>query len=450
MANLRSDATTSRRITRAFLDFLDSVEPAPGVDLEGLEVAKDCLTEVFRLHLLPESERPEPNLLLNIFSSSEEARPGSSAQNNASGDFSGTSRNQGDGEDRESSDIGASNRDELSTQLLDALEKMHFFTTPDGDDDHLLRVNAVTVCQSALFDMEDSGCEMNRKNLADTLKTQGNKDVQSSNYEDAIIRYTSAIALCENAVYYCNRAAAYTQMRKYDEAIKDCLKSIEIDPNYSKAYSRLGLAYYAQGKYSDAINKGYKRALELDPNSNAVKENIRVAEQKLNEEQEQTRRNQDHPTGSSGNQAAPPPSFSSVSFDAGTIPANLPANFASMFSNIAGNASQNQTRQGEANHETRSPFGSSTFDSNAIPSEMASMFMNMAGSAFQGQQQDSQSNHENGVPNFASMFMNMAGQGQPQGAHTVVDDDDGTETRTGQRSFSFNFDIDGNGRPTSR
>lgn len=46
---------------------------------------------------------------------------------------------------------GASNRDELSTQLLDALEKMHFFTTPDGDDDHLLRVNAVTVCQSALF-----------------------------------------------------------------------------------------------------------------------------------------------------------------------------------------------------------------------------------------------------------------------------------------------------------
>lgn len=48
-------------------------------------------------------------------------------------------------------------------------------------------------------------------------------------------------------------------MRKYDEAIKDCLKSIEIDPNYSKAYSRLGLAYYAQGKYSDAINKGYKR-----------------------------------------------------------------------------------------------------------------------------------------------------------------------------------------------
>lgn len=55
------------------------------------------------------------------------------------------------------------------------------------------------------------------------------------------------------------RAAAYTQMHKYTEAIRDCLKSIEIDPNYSKAYSRLGLAYYAQGNYSDAIEKGFKK-----------------------------------------------------------------------------------------------------------------------------------------------------------------------------------------------
>lgn len=43
------------------------------------------------------------------------------------------------------------------------------------------------------------------------------------------------------------------------EAVQDCLKSIEIDPNYSKAYSRLGLAYYAQGNYRDAIDKGFRK-----------------------------------------------------------------------------------------------------------------------------------------------------------------------------------------------
>ena len=55
------------------------------------------------------------------------------------------------------------------------------------------------------------------------------------------------------------RAAAYTQINHYAEAIRDCLKSIEINPSYSKAYSRLGFAYYAQGNYRDAVNKGFMK-----------------------------------------------------------------------------------------------------------------------------------------------------------------------------------------------
>lgn len=57
------------------------------------------------------------------------------------------------------------------------------------------------------------------------------------------------------------RAAAYTQMLQYAKAVHDCLKSIEINPNYSKAYSRLGFAYYAQGKYRDAIDEGFMKGL---------------------------------------------------------------------------------------------------------------------------------------------------------------------------------------------
>lgn len=58
---------------------------------------------------------------------------------------------------------------------------------------------------------------------------------------------------------YIYRAAAYTQINHYTEAIGDCLRSIEIDPNYGKAYSRLGFAYYAQGNYRDAIDKGFSK-----------------------------------------------------------------------------------------------------------------------------------------------------------------------------------------------
>ena len=57
------------------------------------------------------------------------------------------------------------------------------------------------------------------------------------------------------------RAAAYTQINQYTEAIADCLRSIEIDPNYGKAYSRLGFAYYAQGNYRDAIDKGFSKGI---------------------------------------------------------------------------------------------------------------------------------------------------------------------------------------------
>lgn len=76
--------------------------------------------------------------------------------------------------------------------------------------------------------------------------------------------YFSFSGVCEDELIFFNyiRAAAYTQINKYTEAIEDCHKSIEIDPYYSKAYSRLGLAYYAQGKYRDAIDEGFQKGLK--------------------------------------------------------------------------------------------------------------------------------------------------------------------------------------------
>lgn len=58
---------------------------------------------------------------------------------------------------------------------------------------------------------------------------------------------------------WCIRAAALTQIQQYEAAVQDCQKSIAINPNYSKAYSRLGFVYYAQGKYRDAIDKGFTK-----------------------------------------------------------------------------------------------------------------------------------------------------------------------------------------------
>ncbi|XP_058190111.1 uncharacterized protein LOC131307559 [Rhododendron vialii] len=371
MAILKTDSPLSRRIVGAFLDFLDSVEPAPGVDLEGLEVAKECLSEVFKIDPSSVGHRTDSDLLVNLFSSREASEkqehksdlsretfsavgPSTSSAEIASDpNHSEASQPVGEHWAREAHTSGVS-EDELFGQFFGALEKIHYFKpTSDGHDDQVQLDKATRLFQNAVMEMQKSGCQtFDEKTLAETFKSQGNRAMQSKLYPHAIELYTFAISLCEdNAVYYCNRAAAYTQNHQYAEAIRDCLKSIEINPTYSKAYSRLGFAYYAQGNYRDAIDKGFEKALQFDPNNDSVKENIRVAEQKLKEEQ---RRREHHESSSSAShqesnqqaagrswsQAMPPP-FTSMPFNANGIPVDI----ASMFRNIAANMHQGQHNQ---------------------------------------------------------------------------------------------------------
>lgn len=384
MANLRTDSPVSSRIVRAFLDFLNSVEPGPGVDVEGLEVAKQCLEQVFKVESPAADELTELDSLVEIFSSPESfqrSRTSSFVDNgavplahhsplNVNDSHANLSESKPQGGDwsRESHTVGVL-QDELFGQFVLALEKLHYFrTTSDGRDDPDQLERATRLFHDALGEMERSGCpEINHKNLAESLKSLGNRAMQSKLYSDAIELYSCAIALCENnAIYYCNRAAAYTQIQKYSEATRDCLKSIEIDPNYSKAYSRLGLALYDQGNYRDAIDKGFMRALQLDPNNEAVRENIRVAEQKLKEAHRQTQHeqgstsrsqeSQNHSGGGRSRSDSPPsPPFHSMPFNV-----TLPSELSNMFMNMAANATNpfHGQHSEDSGEENRSSNGS--------------------------------------------------------------------------------------------
>ncbi|XP_012451075.1 uncharacterized protein LOC105773601 isoform X1 [Gossypium raimondii] len=389
MGNLKTDSPLSRRIVRSFLDFLNSVEPAPGVDFEGLEVARECLTEVFKLDSASIND-VKSDSLVDIFSSLE-----ASEDKNIKSDLShrGTSDNDpcsssacdvrsansveaaklGDNWTRETQSSGVS-KDELFGQFFAALEKIHFFRSmPDGNDDPAQLDKATCLFEDALHEMERSGCQaFDCRNLAETFKCQGNRAMQSKLYSDAIELYSLAVSLCDDhAVYYCNRAAAYTQICKYNEAIKDCLKSIEIDHNYCKAYSRLGLAYYAQGNYADAIEKGFKKALRLDPNNQSVIENIRVAEQKLKDGPQ--RADWDRSASSSHN-----------------------------------NQGSNNHSTGSRSHGASPPF-SMPFDISALPTNIANMFINMAGSAYQGQPSQNRQGEDTNVNGSEEAGIRMGG-----------------------------------------
>lgn len=69
----------------------------------------------------------------------------------------------------------------------------------------------------------------------------------------------------QNAHFYHKscRAAAFTEIGKFNEAINDCREAIKINPRYAMAFYRLGYAYYEQGKNLDAIREGFVKGSSL-------------------------------------------------------------------------------------------------------------------------------------------------------------------------------------------
>ncbi|CAO3611230.1 unnamed protein product [Cunninghamella blakesleeana] len=119
------------------------------------------------------------------------------------------------------------------------------------------------------------------KTKAEELKAAGNRKVAERNYPEAIKFYTEAISLNGNqAVYYANRAAAYSQQGDHQKAVEDAKKAVEIDPKYSKAYSRMGHAYFCLDKFEEAVT-AYEKGLELDPNNATLKSSLATAKSKI-------------------------------------------------------------------------------------------------------------------------------------------------------------------------
>lgn len=114
--------------------------------------------------------------------------------------------------------------------------------------------------------------------MADAAKAKGNAAFSAGNYEEAIKHFTEAIVFAPtNHVLYSNRSAAYASLHKYNEALQDAKKTVEIKADWSKGYSRLGAAYVGLGKYDDAISS-YKKGLELDPSNEGLKSGLADAQ----------------------------------------------------------------------------------------------------------------------------------------------------------------------------
>ena len=82
----------------------------------------------------------------------------------------------------------------------------------------------------------------------------------------------------KDAEYYFEQGFAKAERKRYEEAIKDCDKAIEINPNYAKAYNNRGFAKADLQQYEEAI-KDYDKAIEINPNYAKAYNNRSVAKQ---------------------------------------------------------------------------------------------------------------------------------------------------------------------------
>jgi tetratricopeptide (TPR) repeat protein len=112
---------------------------------------------------------------------------------------------------------------------------------------------------------------------ANELKDKGNEAFRNKRFGEAISLYTRALSAGgERHVLLANRAAAWLASGDAPHALKDAQESVQANGGFPQGHARVGAALMALGRAPEAV-KAFRKALELDPSSETIKTNLKVA-----------------------------------------------------------------------------------------------------------------------------------------------------------------------------
>lgn len=116
------------------------------------------------------------------------------------------------------------------------------------------------------MDWESSSAyELNRLKASEKDYNRGLDSIYSGKYQQAINDFDKVIEIYPNfAAAYNYRGAAHYKLGNHQQAINDFSKAIEIDPKLAEAYFGRGNVFFKLGSYQQSIND-YNKALELNP-----------------------------------------------------------------------------------------------------------------------------------------------------------------------------------------
>ncbi|KAL6155963.1 Small glutamine-rich tetratricopeptide repeat-containing protein 2 [Exserohilum turcicum] len=229
---------SKKRLAVAILDFLQTSQKDGSVapdDAEQLEVAANCISEAFKVDLADEAAKKDA--------------------------------------------IG----DQNLLAIYNVYEKLKGKTTATTEGGSSAKEARPATPQTPAANASGPGGP--NKDEAERLKGLGNEAMKKKDYESAVKHYTAALELIPlNPIYLSNRAAAYSGQGKHELAKEDAEMAVAADPNYSKAWSRLGLAKFVLGDAKGAM-EAYKAGMDAEGGgSEVMRRGYETAKKKVEEE----------------------------------------------------------------------------------------------------------------------------------------------------------------------
>ena len=110
---------------------------------------------------------------------------------------------------------------------------------------------------------------------AEEARERGNELFKAQKYPEAVEQYTESIARNpEDHRVYSNRAACYTKLAAFNEALKDAEKCIELKPDFAKGYTRKGHVEFFTKQFDKALET-YQEGLKHDPENEELRDGLR-------------------------------------------------------------------------------------------------------------------------------------------------------------------------------
>ena len=88
---------------------------------------------------------------------------------------------------------------------------------------------------------------------ADELRSQAFHAHMRGDLDRALDLYSQSIACCPTAEAYTYRGWAYSFQGNYDRAIAECLRAIDLDPDFGNPYNDIGAYLIETGRLEEAV-----------------------------------------------------------------------------------------------------------------------------------------------------------------------------------------------------